>query len=225
MKRRHSEAHIGAIPGSHRVSVPVLNNFDHVRNNIRQQAQDIFTTPHYNHSPSAKLSWKLPELPPRAEFTHLSRSYLQTIHEWYPALHWRTFQHEVDEVYALGGFEECSRGWTSLFFAVLACGALQPDIEDNVSQSTTPKGLTFFETASSALQPWSQDLSVTHAQAALLLSIFATESNMRSAGSIWLASAVRVAQELQISHRAYSWAAVGGEIRRRLWWSIYVCDR
>jgi hypothetical protein len=225
MKRRHSEAHNGATPGSRRVSVPVLNNFDHVRKNVRKQAQDLFTTPHQNHNASTEFRGRLPELPPRADFAHLSRSYLQTIHQWYPALHWPTFQHEVDDAYASRSFEGCSRAWISLFFAVLACGALQPSVEQEVSQNTIPKGPAFFEIASSTLQLWSQDLSVTHAQAALLLSIFATESNMRSSGSIWLSSAVRVAQELQISPEAHSWASVDGEIRRRLWWSIYVRDR
>jgi hypothetical protein len=225
MKRRYSEAHIGTTPAARRVSVPVLNNLDHVCNNVRKHAQDIFTTPHQVHGILEESSWKHPEIPLRAVFAHLSRSYLQTIHEWYPALHWPTFQHEVDEVYASRSLESCTRGWVSLFFAVMACGALQSGIDQNISSTTTLKGTAFFETASSALQPWPHNLTVTHAQAALLLSIFATESNMRSAGSIWHASAVRVAQELQLSPEAYSWPAVDGEIRRRLWWSIYVRDR
>jgi hypothetical protein len=219
MKRRHSEAHIGAMPGSRRVSVPVMNDFDHVRDNIRKHAQGIFATPHQSSRTIEESNSKLPELPLRSDFAHLSRSFLQAIHAWYPALHWPTFQHEVDEIYASRSFEGCSRGWIGLFFAVLACGTLQPATDHK------SRGQAFFEIATSYLQPWPQDLSVTHAQVALLLSIFATESNMCSLGSVWLASAVRVAQELQICPEVDCWAPVESEVRRRIWWSLYVRDR
>jgi hypothetical protein len=225
MKRRHSEAHIGAISGSGRLSVPVMNNFDHVRDNIRKQAQDIFATPQHDRKIILESNSTLPELPLCPDFAHLSHSYVQVIHEWYPALHWPTFQHEVDEVYNSRSFEGCSRGWIGLFFAVLACGTLQPGNDHNRAFDLTSRGEAFFETATSHLQPWPQYLSVTHAQAALLLSIFATESNMRSQGSIWLASAVRVAQDLQICPEVDCWAPIEREVWRRLWWSIYVRDR
>jgi hypothetical protein len=137
--------------------------------------------------------------PLRSDFAHLSRSFLQAIHAWYPALHWPTFQHEVDEIYASRSFEGCSRGWIGLFFAVLACGTLQPATDHK------SRGQAFFEIATSYLQPWPQDLSVTHAQVALLLSIFA--------------------QELQICPEVDCWAPVESEVRRRIWWSLYVRDR
>ncbi|KAJ4337246.1 hypothetical protein N0V95_008383 [Ascochyta clinopodiicola] len=60
---------------------------------------------------------------------------------------------------------------------------------------------------------------------ALLLSIFAAESNMRQVGSMWLASAVRAAQELCINTELESWPVVEGEMRRRLWWALYSRDR
>jgi hypothetical protein len=225
MKRRHSDLHAGSISGPRRVSVPVLNNFDHVRSNIKKHAQGVFSTPRQAMSVSAESNWNLPDLPPRAELAHLSQSYLHTIHNYYPLLHWPTFQTEVDEVYTSRNFEGCSRAWVGLFFAILACGSLQPGTDRSNSSCASPKGSKYFETATLALQPWSQELSVTHAQAALLLSIFAAEDNMRSVGSMWLATAVRVAQELQICREAEFLPPFEGEIRRRLWWSIYVRDR
>jgi hypothetical protein len=128
------------------------------------------------------------------------------------------FQHEVDEVYTSRSFHGASREWIGLFFAVLACGSLS-------DTSGSDKGMAFFDIATSALTPWTHDLTTTHAQAALLLSIFAAESNMRSAGSVWLASAVRIAQELCVNTEADVWPVVESEMRRRLWWSIYVRDR
>jgi len=225
MKRRYSEAHIGATSGPRRLSVPVLHNFDHVRNNVILHAQGVFSTPHENYSHSTESSWRTPEVPLRTDFVCLSQAYHVTIHESYPAVHWPTFQLEVDAVYASGSFAGRSRAWIGLFFAILACGTLRPRTDRPLSPTVTSTGQTMFEIANSALQPWSQHLSITHAQAALVLSIYASESNMRSVSSMWLSSAVRIAQELQICPEVDCWSAIMGETRRRLWWAIYVRDR
>ncbi|CAG5149071.1 uncharacterized protein ALTATR162_LOCUS2292 [Alternaria atra] len=225
MKRRLSEAHTGALPGSRQIPFPTLNNFDHVRSNIRTNSKGVFSTPHQTPSSAVVSNWRLPEIPVRANFAYLVRSYLETTHEWYPAIHWPTFQREVDEVYTSKTFEGCSREWIGLFFAVLACGALQAGTEHMNPVTSASRGQTMYETAIAALQPWPQDSSVTYAQATLLLSIYATESNMRSVGSMWLASAARMAQDLEISPEVDCWPVVDGEIRRRLWWAIYVRDR
>jgi hypothetical protein len=225
MKRRLSEAHTGALPGSRQIPFPTLNNFDHVRSNIRTNSKGVFSTPHQTPSSAMVSNWRLPEIPVRANFAYLVRSYLETTHEWYPAIHWPTFQREVDEVYTSKTFEGCSREWIGLFFAVLACGALQAGTEHMNPVTSASRGQTMYETAIAALQPWPQDSSVTYAQATLLLSIYATESNMRSVGSMWLASAARMAQDLEISPEVDCWPVVDGEIRRRLWWAIYVRDR
>ena len=224
-KRRYSEAQIDAVPGPRRVSMPVLNSFDRVRSNIRKNSRGIFSTPHQVRSTPAKYALGTPEIPPRADFAQLSRYYLDTIHVWYPAIHWPKFQHEVDEVYTLRTFEGVSREWIALFFAVLACGTLRLAASSDGPLNAARKGQIFFEIASQGLTPWSQELTMTHAQAALLCSIFATESNDKSVGSMWLASAVRIAQELQISPEVDCWNVVDVEIRRRLWWAIYVRDR
>ncbi|KAF1844436.1 uncharacterized protein K460DRAFT_408721 [Cucurbitaria berberidis CBS 394.84] len=221
MKRRHSEAQVGTMSGT-RVPMPSMHNFDHVRRNIQKHAQGVFRSPHENRSVTAESTSGLPEVPLRADFAHLSRSYLTSIHQWYPAIHWPTFQHEVDEVYTSRSFAGLPREWIGLFFAVLACGSL---LSPTSSPSGTPRGQAFFDIATQALTPWSQDLTVTHAQAALLLSIYAAENNEKSVGSMWLASASRVAQELQISPEVDCWSVVDSEVRRRLWWAIYVRDR
>ncbi|KAI4955235.1 hypothetical protein J4E91_001093 [Alternaria rosae] len=224
-KRRLSEAHVGAIPGPRPITMPALNNFDHVRSNIRTHAQGLFSTPHHDPKGAGLTNWRSPEIPIRADFAYLARSYMETIHESYPAVHWPTFQREVDEVYTSKTFEGCTREWVGLFFAVLACGALQAEPGHTNSPASALKGQTMYETATAVLQSWPHDVSVTYAQAALLLSIYATECNLGPAGSMWLASAARMAQELQICPEVDVWPLVDGEIRRRLWWSIYVRDR
>ncbi|KAL6703964.1 hypothetical protein ACN47E_008902 [Coniothyrium glycines] len=225
MKRRHSDIHMRYEGAPQRIAAPILNDFDHVRSNIRKYSQGIFSTPHQVPSGLRHLSGRRPDLPPRADFTHLSRSYLDTIQEWYPVLHWPSFQHEADEVYISRSFEGVSREWMGLFFAVLACGTLQSAAYAEPLSKSKHAGLAYFDIACDALSPWAQSLTMTHVQAALLVSIFATERNMKSSGSMWLASAVRAAQELQIHSQVDAFSNIESEMRRRVWWAIYARDR
>lgn len=225
MKRRHSEAQLGPMAGPQRVPAPVMRDFDHVRNNVRKHARGLFSTPHQRQSSTTGLVSDIPELPPRADYAHLSRSYLDCIHEWYPLLQWPTFQHQVDEVYASRSLEGSSREWIGLFFAVLACGSLQAVAHADSTSQANSAGVAYFDIASKMLTPWLDHVALTHVQAALLMSIFAGEQSMKSAGSMWLASAVRAAQELQICPEIDHWSVVDGETRRRIWWAIYVRDR
>lgn len=214
---------MGTLLAPERVSAPILSNFDYVRNNIRSYSRGIFNIPHLRSSVPIETSLALPEVPLRVDYAHLSQSYHDSIHGWYPAIHWPTFQHEVDELYIARSFQNMSREWIGLFFAVLACGTLLP--ASGPSGAATARGKTFFDMAIQTMTPIPEDLRFTHAQLALLLSIFATESNMRSAGSMWLAFAVRIAQELSLNSENGSWPIFEAEMRRRLWWAIYVRDR
>ena len=224
-KRRLSDPYSGPAAARHKLTTPVMRDFDHVRRNIQIYSQGIFDTPHARASAPLEEGSSLPEVPPRADFAYLSRSYMNHVHYWYPALHWPTFSQQVDEVYTARSFHGMPREWIGLFFAVLACGSLETSATPGNPPTAPNRGLSFFDIASQALTPWPQDLMITHAQVALLLSIFATESNMRSIGAMWLSNAVRVAQELCINTEIDSWSVVDGEIQRRLWWAIYSRDR
>lgn len=224
-KRRLSDPYSGLPVAKHKLTAPVMRDFDHVRRNIQTYSQGIFVTPHVRPSAPLEKGSGLPDVPPRADFAHLSRSYLNHVHYWYPALHWPTFSQQVDEVYTTRSFHGMPREWIGLFFAVLACGSLDISGAPSDQRGTSNSGLPYFDIATQALTPWPQDLTITHAQVALLLSICAAESNKRSTGSMWLSNAVRVAQELCINTEMESWPVVEGEVRRRLWWAIYSRDR
>lgn len=224
-KRRLSDPYSGPPAVRHKLIAPVMRDFDHVRRNIRTYSQDIFDTPHLRVSDPLEEGSSLPAIPPRSDFAHLSRSYLDHIHYWYPALHWPTFSQQVDEVYATRSFHGMSREWIGLFFAVLACGSLDDSGLSGSPGSASKRGTPFFDIATQALTPWPQNLTIAHAQVALLLSIFASESNMKSVGSMWLSNAVRIAQELSVNTEVDTWPIVDGEVRRRLWWAIYTRDR
>ncbi|KAH7067022.1 fungal-specific transcription factor domain-containing protein [Paraphoma chrysanthemicola] len=225
MKRRHSGTQPGAAPAPHKILAPVMDNFDRVRENIRTHSRGIFSIGHFHDAPPIRSSTTSPAIPPRPDFVRLSRSYLESIHEWYPIVHWPTFQSEVDELYMARTFDGVTRDWIGLFFAVLACGSLHFDGAPHDIGQPTLTGTACFEQSIHALTPWQHELSVVHVQAALLLSIYATESNWRTLGSMWLGFATRAAQELDLHCERESGSAVDTEIRRRLWWALYTRDR
>jgi hypothetical protein len=222
VKRRHSEPQSEALSGPYRVDAPVIRNFEHVRENIRGHSRGIFGTAHVQSVHSAGTKSASFGLPQRADFAHLSRSYYDSVHEWYPTLHWPTFQREVDEVYAARTFDSVPREWIGLFFAVMACGSLQGDAQ---GRTHSVDGTAYFESATQALTPCPQTLSIEYAQATFLLSVFAGEHNWRSIGSMWLGSAVRAAQEMNLHCDTNVGSKIDVEVGRRLWWALYTRDR
>ncbi|KAF2120305.1 fungal-specific transcription factor domain-containing protein [Lophiotrema nucula] len=211
---------------SQRVLPPVMKKFESVRRNLRIHSHGIFDGPQSRYNgPSITPISALPDLPSRADFAYLTRSYHESIHESYPIIHWPTFQREADSVYQERSFYGVSRDWVGLFFAVLACGSLQTPSNLAGSPRVQIRGTQCFESASQMLAPWPADFSIVYVRAALLLSVFATESNMKSSGSVWLATAIRVGQLLRMDSETASLPAIETETRRRLWWSLYVCDR
>jgi hypothetical protein len=219
-KRRHMEARSDIPPAPQRMAAPVMNNFEHVRDNIREHSRGIFVTSHARDAIPKQNGRVELEIPPRSDFAQLSRAYLDSIHEWYPALHWPTFQGQVDDMYTTKCFDGKAQEWIGLFFAVMACGTLL-----HGATESSLSGTEYFELATKSLTPWPQDLAIEHAQAALLLSVFATEQNKRTVGSMWLGSAARAAQELNMHCATSTGSWIDIETRRRLWWAIYTRDR
>lgn len=224
-KRRLSDGPQTVLPGPHRIVAPAMRNFDHVRENIRSHSQYIFLRDQKIVSDDKMESSERPELPPRGDFARLTRSYLDSIHEWYPIIHWPTFQAEADEVYISKSLEGSTSAWVGLFFAVLACGSLQANTAVPGSGAPTLGGAAYFELATKSFMPLTQQMSLIHAQTALLLSIYATEQNMRSVGSMWFGAAARAAQELNVHCVVNMDSVVDSETRRRLWWALYTRDR
>jgi len=201
---------------------PTMNNFEHVRRNIRVHSAGIFRTPPYRSSPPADFPREFPDLPPRADFANISRTYLDSIHKDYPVLHWKAFQNEVDEVYTNRAFDGKSRAWIGLFFSILACGCLNHAASAGVFLHGYGDGRKFYELASQVVGPWPFNPSIVDVQLIFHLSVYAFESNLRFAGSMWLACAIKIAQQLNL-HRQLD--AHSAEVQVRLWWALYVLDR
>lgn len=87
------------------------------------------------------------------------------------------------------------------------------------------QGKVYLEASRMLINLWTDEFTLDHARAALLTSIFLTEMNMKSAAWVWLGSALRIAQDIGLHHESGTWSVSEGEMRRRVWWAIYVWDR
>lgn len=216
-------------PGKQSLSIDTIQNrrsqaalkqdLSRVRASLRKVGSGIFKIPYpHNHqvSPPKPLNGEVPGLPAKHTADDLLAQYHFSFHVALPVLHWPSFLQHYDAVYREGSLSAAPRAWTALLFVVLGCSSLLRVRED---------ARRYLDTSKNLVDPWEDDLSLDHVRCALLTSILLVELNMRSAGWVCLGKAVRMAQDLGVHCESQSWPSAEEEIRRRVWWSIYACDR
>ena len=208
---------LGFEPGKRRRQSPVLD-FSTVQQNIRVHGQGIIKTPLARPTvvPLQGHFKPLPDLPPRQLADTLLHQYSASLHQALPILHWQSFTQQYERVYRDGSLQSVSRVWAALLFVVLACGAIRDTVEDSRS---------FLQISQELVDLWTEEVTMEHAQYTLLSSIYLVETNNRSAGWASLGYAVRVAQDVGLHRELGSWSVEDGEMRRRVWWSIYISER
>jgi hypothetical protein len=203
---------------------PPIHDLSRARSNIRNYGRGIFKppAPYRQAGSQAFFNPPQPDLPRKHLADHLMSSYYSSVHMMIPILHWPTFQQEYEAVYKAGGLHGVPPVWSSLLFAVLAVGVLF-STDPNIHRPHT--GKEFIELSLRLLDVWNDDFVIDHARAAVLTSIFLTELNLKSAAWTWLGSAVRISQDIGLHSETGPWPMIEGEMRRRVWWGIYVWDR
>ena len=192
-------------------------DLSHVARKLQQSARGIFTFPSSSQLvvSTSEPDFPLPELPPKALADKLIFQYKHAIHPTLPIIYWNSFVECYEMVYQDGSFKKVPRVWVGLLFMVMAVGALHLGQEE---------GSKYLEISRSLVDMWANDLTLDHIRTALLASIFLVELNLKSAGWIWLGIATQAGYDLGLHCEAGSWPAVEEEMRRRLWWCIYVYD-
>ncbi|KAA8572300.1 hypothetical protein EYC84_002926 [Monilinia fructicola] len=214
---------IGSQPRK-RPRAPPPHDLSRVQSNIGKYSHGIFKSPAPYRQTELPATWpsQPPELPPKHLADHLLRTYYSSIHLVTPILHWPNFEREYEEVYKNGSLETAGRDWTALFFAVMAVGVL---FSTDSSIQRPYKGKEYIELSIHITDLWQDEYSLDAARTVLLTSIFLYEVNLKSASWTWLGSAVRIGQDLGLHCETGPWKLVEDEMRRRVWWGIYIWDR
>ena len=209
---------------------PPLGNFDHVRKNLRIYGRGIFKAPPPYRPVAAPTSFApgpgVSATPPTKHMAYrLLDQFYSSIHQIFPLLHWPSFKEEVDRIYARGTFQGSPQRFVALFYAVLCCGTLQT--YDSAPDAPRPdvEGSEFMKLAVRTVNTWTDEITVDQARTSILMSIYFTELDMKSAGWVWLGSAIKMCQDIGLHVETGPWSLIDAEVRRRVWWAVYTWDR
>lgn len=194
------------------------------RANFRNFSKGLFKPPVPYRQPPISILFDppLPPLPPKSATTSLLHSYYGALHVMMPLLHWPTLQHDVEELYQPGGMQRAPKSWLSMFFAVLTVGSLfctDPHLD------RTYRAGEFLEVSRSLADPWNNDFDLDNIRASFLTSIALCELNLKSAAWACLGHVVRAAQDLGLHLETGTRSRLDADMRRRVWWAIYVVDQ
>ncbi|PWW79819.1 hypothetical protein C7212DRAFT_273472 [Tuber magnatum] len=205
---------------------PVTQDLTDVRAHLRNYSRGVFKPPppYRQVGSQSNFSPPLPELPPQSVADAILAQYYQTIHSVIPILHWPQFVQRYDEVRKQGDLSGVPPYWGSVLFAVFACGLLYT-VDPQIKANYPDNGRSFIGYSRQLTDLFNDEFTIDHARSALLTSIFLTELNCKSAAWTWLGSTVRIAQDIGLHRESGPWPVVEGEMRRRVWWGIYVWDR
>ncbi|KAK9478477.1 fungal-specific transcription factor domain-containing protein [Lipomyces japonicus] len=170
-------------------------------------------------------------LPPKHEAQTLIGHYYESFHSWMPIVHWQTFLSQFEGLYSApndtAGLSAVSPAWASLLLAMMACGARAQPLHGEQARVATQKGRDYIVAARTLIDYFNDSFTIDHCRMALLLTVFLYEINCTSAAWTWLAAAIRMAIDIglhrEIATPGLSFLAL--EVRRRVWWAMYVWDR
>ena len=165
------------------------------------------------------LATDLAALPPAQVADTLLYQYEQGVHRYFPIIHWPTLMSMRNTIYSGAAPSVFPRSAAALLFSVFACGCLFGQNTDSSNH-----GRQYLAVADS-IDTSTDELNIDHVRIALLASIFLIETNDRSPAWKRLGAAVRIAQDLSLHLSGGQWSAVEGEMRKRIWYSLYSLDR
>ncbi|KAI0406334.1 fungal-specific transcription factor domain-containing protein [Xylaria palmicola] len=171
---------------------------------------------------SAIFDQARPPLPAQLTADKLLQAYYGAVHVMMPIIHWPSFQHDVDRLYQSNDLRQVPSPWLAMFFAVLAVGSL---FCTDPGHERTIRAGEFMDASRNLVDPWANDYVLDDVRSLYLLAVALYEMNLKSAAWKWLGKAIRCAQDLELHLEVGIRSRVEADMRRRVWWAVYVFDR
>lgn len=147
-------------------------------------------------------------------------SYFECVQRRFPIIHWPTFYNKLRILYSQDGGVEQERETVALSCAILGLGAFfSPEAP------VREKSEKLMQSAASQVDTWTDKIGIDQALVSFLLSLYMAENNTKSTSWVWLGAAIRIGQDKGLHVQGGTWSNVEGELRKRIWWSLYVYDR
>lgn len=163
-----------------------------------------------------------PPLPGKGYVDKILHSYYAAIHVMTPIIHWPSFQHDVDRLYQGGDLRQVPSPWLAMFFSVLAVGSL---FSTDPTAERVAQASEFMDASRNLMDPWGNDYVLDDVRSLFLLGVALYEMNLKSAAWKWLGKAIRCAQDLDLHLEVRMRSRVEADMRRRVWWAVYIMDR
>lgn len=160
------------------------------------------------------------ELPPRHIADELVHAYLECVHRHFPVIYWPDFYHNYTLLYEGSDIGLGTKDFVALLFAVFACGTVHVN-----SLDTERDGQRFLTYSTSTIDFLWEEVPAGRSVIAFLISKFLFETNRRTSAWVWLGASIRIAQDKGYHVQGGQWSAIQGEMRKRIWYSVYVWDR
>ncbi|KAI1506731.1 fungal-specific transcription factor domain-containing protein [Biscogniauxia marginata] len=207
-----------------RKRAPPLHDYSRARAHFRNVSRGIMKAPVPHRQPPQLTPYDQtrPQLPARDTADRLLTAYYGAVHIMMPILHWPSLQHEFERLYQNGDLRQIPASWLSMFYAVLAVGSL---FSSDPFPDRTDRASELLEASRSLTDPWNNDFVLDDVRVFFLVSLALNELNLKSAAWTWLGKAVRSAQDLDLHLEVGIRSRVEADMRRRVWWAIYVLDR
>ncbi|ODQ76443.1 hypothetical protein LIPSTDRAFT_44431, partial [Lipomyces starkeyi NRRL Y-11557] len=216
-----------------------IHDFSSVRHHLEKYNRGVYKPPApyrppttESHNACESIGSNKITVPPKEDALLLVGAYFDSIHSWMPVVHWQTFLAQFEYLYAGGGdLSRVSPAWASTFFAILACGVRARALHGDRAREATSTGRAYIIASRVFTDLFNDAFTIDHCTSALLVAVFLVELNCTSAAWTWLAAAVRKAQDLGLHHELTPGSTAAGmsvieiELRRRIWWALYVWDR
>lgn len=154
----------------------------------------------------------------RQVLDRLIESYFSVYHRTYPFVHEATFKAQFNEVIP----RPQHRSWQMLLHAILALGAwCLNDTASELDDHLYHHALSFGEDESMF-----ESANLAFVQALVLLSNLSQKRNKPNTGSNFLGLATRMALSLGLHRELPDWEInlLQREMRRRVWWGLYMFD-
>lgn len=176
-------------------------------------------TPLIRNSLDHVVSQPIP-LPAQETVQKCLNSYFECVHRRLPIFYWPEFCSNLWLLYSRSYEQVLSEETISLSFAVLALGALF-----SAESELRAAAEHFIKTAISRLGLLNKSMNVTHSMAGFLISTYLLENNRKSVSWFWLGTSIQIAQDNGLHISGGQWSRTDGEIRRRMWYCLYVAER
>ncbi|KAI1364838.1 fungal-specific transcription factor domain-containing protein [Xylaria arbuscula] len=207
-----------------RQRVSTMHDYARARVNFRNVSKGLMKTPAlYRPWPEpAYFEQAQPLLPAKLTTDKFLHSYYSAFHVMAPIIHWPSFQRDVERLYRNEDTRQVPRTWLAMFFAILAVGCL---FSSDPGLDRTLKASELMEISKDLMDSWANDYVLDDVRGLFLIGVALYEMNLKSAAWKWLGKATRCAQDLELHLELGARTRVDADMRRRVWWAVYIFDR